>query len=79
MHVIYDLIYSHADNMYIAVPRNEFGQVTADLGAFDSRPPSGLYACTGIPTKEIVEVLSRHQDKHGRPLAQFKEQTNEKL
>jgi len=66
--MIYDLIYSHADNMYIAVPRNEFGQVIADLGAFDSRPPSGLYACTGIPTEEINEVLARHKNKYGQPL-----------
>ena len=68
MNQIYDLIYSRADGFYIAVPRDQSGEVTKDLSRFDSCPPSGYYACTGIPTKEINEVLARHKNKHGEPL-----------
>jgi len=71
---IYDLIYSHADNGYIAVPRLDSGKIGTNLSRFDSGPPSGYYACTKIPTSEILEVLQRHRTKWGASLTALRDE-----
>ena len=66
--MIYDLIFSRADDCYIAVPRGDDNQIHGDLTRFDSGPPSAFYACTGIPKDAVAELLSHYKDKYGHPL-----------